>query len=134
MVRTVLSAVVALALAGCAALDTREVVPLDYSELSGEPGCYLYGPSYLLVADPDLGVALKASEQSVETFRIYWPNGYTAHRVGAEVEVSKPFGGVVAVTGRWYMIPARSTVEDSKPYGGCIFDIGQPSPPPGPST
>ena len=119
----VVGAIVALALAGCA--DNREVVPLSYVDVPSEHGCYLYGPSYFLVADPSFGVALKMSELDGSRYMVYWPRGYTAHRVGTEVEISAPSGRVVAVTGHQYMFPAMSDDDSGRMTAACIMDLGR---------
>ena len=111
----------ALVLVGCA--DNREVVPLNYVDLPSAYGCYLSGPTYFLVADPKLGVALKMSELDGSRYAVYWPRGHTAHRVGAEVEVSGPSGGVVAVTGRQYMIPRVTDVDPGQIIFACAVDV-----------
>ena len=132
MSRVVGVAIAALLLAGCGApadtregapADTREVVPLNYVDLPAN-ACYLSGPYYVLVADASLGVAVKTSEQDASRYPIYWPKGYTAHRVGAEVEVIGTSGTVVAVTGRQYMIP-RVPGRESEVIGACIWDFSR---------
>ncbi|HEX2625387.1 MAG TPA: hypothetical protein VHL56_00605 [Candidatus Limnocylindrales bacterium] len=115
----VVGAIVALALAGCA--DNREVVPLNYVDVPSEHGCYLSGPSYFLVADPSFGVALKMSELDGSRYKVYWPRGYIAHRVGTEVEVSGPSGRVVAVTGHQYMFPAMPGDDSGTITAACIM-------------
>jgi len=119
----VVGAIVALALAGCA--DNREVVPLSYVDVPSEHGCYLYGPSYFLVADPSFGVALKMSELDGSRYMVYWPRGYTAHRVGTEVEISAPSGRVVAVTGHQYMFPAMSDDDSGRITAACLINFSQ---------
>lgn len=96
-IRIITTVVLALGLAGCAALTPRgEQVPL----LTGNLGCYAGGeggPTALLVAEPKYGTSFSGQP-------VMWPAGYTARRVGTEVIVLDAQGIVKATTGRTYHI------------------------------
>ena len=94
MRRVTTAVVLALCLYACGSTAP----PADQVELvtispRGEIGCWLIPTYGELVADPEFGVAFKHGLPAV------WPIGYTARRVGTEVEVLDSYGKVVARTG-----------------------------------
>ena len=70
--------------------------------------CLLAQVSGLLVVDPTYGTAIVANDQprqlelSDVPVTLAWSAGFTARRLGSEVEVLDPQGNVVATTGRNY--------------------------------
>jgi hypothetical protein len=93
---------VVLGLVGC--------LPSGGQLLTGDPLggelCYLATASGRLVVDPSHGTAIIGSGGTVDGRTIVaWRPGYTARRIGFEVEVLDPQGRVVATTGRSYLIP-----------------------------
>lgn len=54
-----------------------------------------------LLADPEVGTRI---ETAMGAWPVMWPHGFTARRVGAEVEVLDLDERVVAVTGRDYSL------------------------------
>jgi hypothetical protein len=95
--RRIATVSLALFLAGCGALGPRgEQVPL----LTGSLGCYAGGeggPTAELIVDPEYGTSFAGRP-------VMWPTGYTAWRVGSQIEVRDGGGNLKAATGRKYHI------------------------------
>jgi hypothetical protein len=123
-----------LLLAGCGAL--REPVPL----LAGPPqpfsGCFTFAISGELIADPTYGTVMRDTATYDETVTqvtrpptvpVAWRTGFTARRLGSEVEVVDPQGTVVATTGRRYLLPGGyisaggSSGIDGPGLTNCVF-------------
>ena len=101
MRRTVPALVLALSLLGCGNLGR---VPLITVDVAVPDSCWLLFKVVDVVADPDVGTIDKATG---ETFQ--WPTGFTAWRVGLEVEVRDPTGRAVLTTGaRYRLSPANN--------------------------
>ena len=87
----------ALFLAGCGVLNPGgEQVPL----LTGSLGCYAGGeggPTAELIVDPEYGTSFAGRP-------VMWPTGYTAWRVGSQIQVRDVGGNLKAATGRKYHI------------------------------
>jgi len=67
-------------------------------------GCYMSGPSGMLVKDPTYLTAFSAWGGPAQP--VAWPDGYSARLSGSEVEVLGTAGTVVATTGRkGYILP-----------------------------
>ena len=71
--------------------------PVPPSSVGEALSCTLNMTSGPFVADPESGTRING--QVVE-----WPWGFTARRVGSEVQVLGWFGNVVATTGRTYLL------------------------------
>ena len=88
-----------LALYLFAAAPHGEQVPLI--TLEGQTCCWLSYSVVDVVAHPELGPVVKGTDAPLR-----WPAGYTAWRVGSEVEVRAPGGWVVLRTpGRFRISP-----------------------------
>jgi hypothetical protein len=115
MKRLVTTIAVVLGLVGCG--------PSGVSLLTRDPfggkGCYVAEASGRLVVDPSHGTAIIPPDGSTGTVRdrtiVAWRPGYTARRIGSEVEVLDPQGRVVATTGHSYIIP-----------GGYLYPVDWP--------
>jgi hypothetical protein len=119
-------------LLGCGSLPPDQV-KLAIAE-NARPGCYLTFYVYDLVADPNYGTAIRY--ELGESAPLFWPPGFTGHRVGSEVEVWDPNGKVVAMTGGRYAIwPADDGTwsDDSGLIAGCINQVKARIPPQGPT-
>jgi hypothetical protein len=89
--------VLALSLVGCGAWPWDRPPLLTRAETDDpNTGCVLMGFFGQLVPDPESGTAIVGA---LDRHPIRWPHGYTARRVGSELEVIDPIGKVVAVTG-----------------------------------
>jgi hypothetical protein len=105
-VRTPLAAalVLALCLVACGSLlPNGDRVEL----LTGPPGdwrgCFTSGATGLLMVDPKYGTAIiDTIVQSTSPETVAWPRGFTARRIGSEVEVFDAGGNAVAKTGKSY--------------------------------
>ncbi len=94
-----ITATLALALCVLGCGPTGEQVPL--TTLEGQTCCLLSYEVVDLVAHPTHGVVSKGSDQPYR-----WQAGYTAWRVGSEVEVRDASGWVVLRTpGRFRIVP-----------------------------
>jgi hypothetical protein len=107
---------------GAAPSPTGEQVPLITVET--QPCCYLLYSVVDVVADPRFGTADKATGEPLR-----WPAGYSAWRVGTEVEVRDPVGKVVLTTGgRYWMSPTEYehgwVVGKVRPCPGCQLGGG----------
>lgn len=105
-----------LALASCL-LGCQLVAHEPVRLLTGVNGCYAGGETGMkgrLVVDRDYGTRFNAVP-------VMWPVGFTAVRVGSEVEVLDTAGKVIATTGREYYI-SRGYV--SSPEGARLESIG----------
>ena len=110
----------ALCVFGCGSLPPDQV-KLGIAPNARPGGCYLTYTVYDLIADPTSGTAVRF--ETGGTSPLYWPPGYTGHRVGSEVEVRDPDGKVVATTGGRYAIwPADDGTSGtgSGLVAGCI--------------
>jgi hypothetical protein len=103
MKRAAATLTLALLVLGCGLLPDSSVQLLTYIPQGGE-GCYLNEVNGLLVVDANYGTALIENGArpgaSPNPLRVAWPTGYTAQRVGSEVEVLDPHGNVVMTTGQ----------------------------------
>lgn len=68
------------------------------AQVGGGGGCFTNWTDALLVGDPTYGVATDGGTP------VAWRPGFTARRVGSEVEVLAPDGDVVAVSGKNYRL------------------------------
>jgi hypothetical protein len=105
--------VLALSLLGC----QSEKVHLAVNSTDA-PGCILIGATGTLIVDPKYGTALDTGNASVgdhDVNPIIWPAGFSARRVGSEVEVLDATGKVVATTGRRYEIGFENTGFGARP-------------------
>lgn len=113
MTQRALGVVVALvmSLVGCGLLPGDESVRL----LTGPPGidrggCFTFGVTGRLIADPTYGTAIIAESMAAVTgttpppIPVAWRPGFTARRIGSEVAVFDRNGNQVAVTGRSYSL------------------------------
>lgn len=109
--RTVAAVALLVSATGCGLLPGSESVPL----LTGPPGverggCFTFGVSGPLVADPTYGTAIIADSMAAVTgttpppIPVAWRPGFTARRIGSEVAVFDRTGNQVAVTGRSYSL------------------------------
>ena len=115
-IAALLALALSIGLLGCG--PTGERVPLLITDLNvADEGCYLLGSEIRLVADAERGTAVRDVSSTTGSSAISWPPGYTGWRVGSEVEVRDPNGGLVAVTGRTYFlslaiqVPSESDVD-----------------------
>jgi hypothetical protein len=77
--------------------------------LTGPPGdwggCFTDSASGPLIVDPKYGTAIVDNDvHAVSPVTVAWRPGYTARRIGSEVEVLDPQGNTVASTGRSYWL------------------------------
>ena len=94
------SLALAVSLLGCAIRG--EQVPLITDEAVSGSGCVLMYQIVDVMADPTSGTVIKGSGEPLR-----WPKGYTARRVGSEVQVLDRAARVVLTTGsRYWMCPA----------------------------
>jgi hypothetical protein len=118
--RAAITLVLALWVLGCGSLPPDHV-RLGIAPNARRGGCYLTYSVYDLVADPTSGTAVRSDTGEIGA--LYWPPGYTGHRVGSEVEVRNPDGKVVATTGGRYAIwpaDAGTSGRGSGLVAGCI--------------
>jgi hypothetical protein len=96
----------ALFVLGCGPLGGR--VELVTGAPPGWDGssCSLSSTGGLLVADEKYGTAIIQSYQrpTPTSVPVIWRPGFTAQRVGLEVQVLDPRGNIVATTGRTYLM------------------------------
>ena len=82
--------------------------------------CYTSAAGGLLTVDPQYGTAIRdthmrdPNDPGPASPVMWWP-GFTAWRVGSEVEVRDPAGRVVAITGREYRLEGGYWSEDITP-------------------
>ena len=82
--------------------------------------CYTSGAGGLLTVDPQYGTAISDTHLGGPNAPgpvspvMWWP-GYSAWRVGSEVEVRDPAGNVVATTGHEYRLEGGYWSEDITP-------------------
>ena len=101
----------ALVLLGCDALAGSGRIDVRTSDTDAPVAqCYLAGAAAELVLDPGVGVAWKFGPDDIRP--VIWPRGYTARRVGSEIQVLNREGTVIARSG--------SRVE----FGFIKFDSG----------
>jgi hypothetical protein len=120
MRRVTTTLALALILLGCGSLPPDQV-KLGISENARPFGCYLTYSTFDLVVDPNYGTGIGYDNGPIAP--LYWPPGYTGHRVGSEVEVRDPNGKVVATTGgRYHIWPADDGTRGkaSGLVAGCI--------------
>ena len=99
-----------LLVVGCEASDD----PIQVRLLTGPPGgfggCFTDSASGPLVVDPKYGTAIvdedmiRVSGTRPPPIPVAWRPGFTAWRIGSEVEVVDPQGRAVAITGRSYWV------------------------------
>lgn len=107
--------VLSLSLLGCGMLSKN--VPLVTVDVDVPDSCWLLFRVVDVVADPTFGTADKADGSVLR-----WPTGFTAWRVGSEVEVRNLAGKVVLTTGARYRIsPAHvhATWDPKDWVAGC---------------
>jgi len=109
-----------LLLSGCATASDESVRLVTHDYLPG--ACYTNSAEGPLIFDPTYGTAIRDLDSGGTTVPVTWRPGFTARRVGAEVEVLDPDGNAVALTGRSYRI-AGGYVHDE--FWACDFVIGQ---------
>jgi hypothetical protein len=98
----------ALILAGCASTPAPSLPPgavylLTWSPASSDAtGCYTLPHQGGTSVDPTYGTELTVTSSVLAsgTYVLAWPQGYTARRVGDEVQVLDDSGKVRAVTGQ----------------------------------
>jgi hypothetical protein len=115
--RRVAAATAAIALFVLAWRPTGEQIPLITVE--GQTCCWLSYSVVDVVADPTDG--------KVGVLALRWQTGYTAWRVGSEVEVRDPIGAVVLRTpGRFRIIPTFPdwVVGEIEPCSTCELGGG----------
>ena len=96
---------------------TGEQVPLNTVE--GQTCCWLSYSVVDVVAQPEDG--------KVNVLDMRWQAGYTAWRVGNEIEVRDPIGAVVLITpGRFRIIPTSPdwAVGEVEPCSTCELGSG----------
>ena len=83
---------------------------------NGVIGCFTSAADGLLVVDPAYGTAIIQANgpDSVRSI-VAWLPGFTARKLGPEVEVLDPEGKVVATTGRRYRLDGGSVLPDQWP-------------------
>jgi hypothetical protein len=118
MRRVTATLALALCLLGCR--SPSDQVPLITDEAAAGGGCILLYEVVDVVADPTSGTVVKGGG-----WPLRWPKGYTAWRVGSEVEVVDRSGIAVLRTGGRYRIgPALIGSNFSPPINewvvGCI--------------
>ena len=87
--------VFALAISVAAGGDGSSVT-LNYGSTGGPDNCYLAAFNGELVMDPTAGMVF--ADNYGRRMPVLWPTGWTAHRVGSEIEVLYPGGHVFART------------------------------------
>jgi hypothetical protein len=109
--------VVALALLGCSPIR-GEPVEIWYRSDPFTPACHLNWTDGMLVPHAEAGVAIV--ENGVQgrnrTMPVLWPEGFTARRVGAVIEILNHDGVLVARTGQQYRFHGGT---DEKGWRGC---------------
>jgi hypothetical protein len=76
---------------------------------NGDIGCFTNSAAGLLVADPKYGTAIIIdTDIRSDHTPVAWRPGFSARRVGSEVEVLAPDGQVVATTGKRYLMDGGS--------------------------
>jgi hypothetical protein len=104
----------ALVLVGCGSAASSSSVPSQGASgeavalLTDTVGCYAGGEESgavigVLVPEPSAGTAIRRTLDRGD-MPILWPLGYTARRVGTEIEVLDTHGEIKATTGRTYFI------------------------------
>ncbi len=89
----------ALCLLGCDALARSEPVEVRTSVTDTlDAQCYLAGTAAELILDPSVGLAWRFGPDDIRP--VIWPRGYTARRVGSEIQVVNRDGLVIARSGR----------------------------------
>lgn len=74
------------------------------------PGCFTNSASGPLIVDPTYGTAIideimiRVTGTRPPPIPIAWRPGFTARRIGSEVEVLDPQGNAVAITGKSYTL------------------------------
>ena len=108
MTKQIASIVAALAMCLVGCLTLPEPVQLITGPPNHDGACFAATGSGLLVVDPTYGTAIIGPDSMValgdEPVTVAWRPGFTARRIGSEVEVLDPWGNVVARTGQSYTI------------------------------
>ena len=100
-------------------------VPLNHDHIAGGPdNCYLAAFNGELVMDPTAGLVFAVDDG--RRLPVVWPGGWTAHRVGSEIEVLYPGGTVFARTNT--PISPEGGVDAAGNWDMCGFE---PLPPAG---
>jgi hypothetical protein len=94
---TTTTLVLALCLAGCGTSKGEQVALVTQG--GGGNGCVLLYEVVDVIADPTYGTVVKEGG-----WPLRWPTGYTAWRVGTEVQVLDRSGNVILTTGGRYRI------------------------------
>jgi hypothetical protein len=109
-----------LYLAGFATAPDESVRLVNHNYLP--VGCYTNSAAGPLIVDRDYGTAIKDMDVGGSSAPMTWRPGFTARRVGSEVEVLDPDGKAVAITGRSYRL-AGGYVHGE--FWACDFVTGQ---------
>ena len=89
----------ALCLLGCDALARSEPIEVRTSETNAHDAqCFLAGAAAELILDPSVGLAWRSGPSDIRP--VIWPRGYTARRVGFDIQVVNRNGLVIARSGR----------------------------------
>lgn len=129
VLRAIGAVVVAMLLTGC--VSTVGPSSSDFNEawlVTGpDPNggaCFTNYIDGVLVTDPVSGTAV--TDSSILTTRLMWPDGYHARHVGREVQVVRPDGSAVAMTGSRYWV--QGGYQGSVFYA-CGFVLPEEAPP-----
>ena len=124
MLRIATTLVLASCLLGCesptASTSWGEQVPL--TTVKNQTCCYLSFSVVDVKASSTYGTVVKGTDAPLR-----WPAGYTAWRVGKEVEVRDPSGTVVLTTGaRYWISPTQPdmVVGEVRPCSDCELGGG----------
>ena len=116
----------AICVVGYGALTQRGAqVPLPTDETAHDGACVLLFQVVDVIANPTSGTPSIASTDAP----LMWPKGYTAWRVGSEVEVLDATGNSVLTTGgRYWMCPSKYlpqwVIGDVKRCPDCKLESG----------
>jgi hypothetical protein len=89
----------ALCFVGCDAfIGAPAPIALRTTDTDISSNCYLAGTAAELILDPSAGLAWQLGPDDIRP--VIWPRGYTAQRVGSEIQVLNRDGLVIARSGR----------------------------------
>ena len=123
-VAAALALALALCLPGCTSRGEQVSLPTD-DTVTGNGGCVLLFQVVDVIANPTTGTPMVKST----TAPLVWPKGFSAWRVGSEVEVLDAEGQSVLTTGaRYWMCPSRYiyqwVIGQVKPCPDCKLESG----------
>jgi hypothetical protein len=99
-------------------------VPLVTVDVAVPDSCWLLYRVLDVAADPTVGTVDKATGATLK-----WPSGFTAWRVGAEVEVHDTTGKAVLTTGaRYRLSPADNGSPFNPDTDWSVVDCARPCP------